>query len=106
MMHATPEVRQPRADHGGKILPVDANIATPATVAVTPQSADSPYDEAPPAAAAAAAAACMNTAPPRTAMTIIHRAYGPTADLYRDVLRIEPTATDREIRTAYFRRGR
>ena len=96
-MHATPEVQQPRADHGGKILPVDDNIATPSTVAVTPQSADSPYDEAPPAAAAA---------PPRTAMTIIHQAYGPTADLYRDVLRIEPTATDREIRTAYFRRGR
>ena len=104
MMHATPEVRQPRADHGGKTLPADDSIATPATVAVTPQSADSPYDEAP--SAAAAAAACMNTAPPRTAMTIIHRAYGPTADLYRDVLRIEPTATDREIRTAYFRRGR
>lgn len=29
-----------------------------------------------------------------------------TLDLYRDVLRVSPTATDREIRIAYFRRGR
>ena len=107
----TPEVRQqPTVNHGGKILPIDdesnADIATPSTVDESPvmsitvqseqQSANSPYDEAPPTAATATT----------TAMSIVYQAYGPTADLYRDVLRIEPTATDREIRTAYFRRGR
>lgn len=109
----TPEVRQqPRGIHGGKILPIDdennAAIATPSTVAESPamsialqseqQAANSPFDEAPLAA--------TTTTATTTAMSIVYQAYGPTADLYRDVLRIEPTATDREIRTAYFRRGR
>ena len=112
-MMQTPEVRQQPRVNGGKILPIDdesnADIATPSTVDESPvmsitvqseqQSANSPYDEAPPTATTAAAATT-------TAMSIVYQAYGPTADLYRDVLRIEPTATDREIRTAYFRRGR
>ena len=93
----TPEVRQqPRGSPGGKVLPIDEennDIATPSTVAESP--ANSPYDEAPPA-----------TTTTTTVMSIVYQAYGPTADLYQDVLRIEPTATDREIRTAYFRRGR
>ena len=107
----TPGVRQqPTVSYGRKILPIDdennPDIATPSTVAESPailitlqseqQAANSPYDEAPPTATAATT----------TAMSIVYQAYGPTADLYRDVLRIEPTATEREIRTAYFRRGR
>jgi curved DNA-binding protein CbpA len=32
--------------------------------------------------------------------------FGESPDLFRDVLRVAPTATDREIRIAYFRRGR
>ena len=37
--------------------------------------------------------------------TII-RGFGPHADLFQDVLHMPQTATDREIRIAYFRRGR
>ena len=110
-MMQTPEVRRQPRVNGGKILPIDEgkdNIATPSTMAESPamsitfqseqQSANSPYDEAAPLA--------TTTTTTTTAMSIVYQAYGPTADLYRDVLRIESTATDREIRMAYFRRGR
>ena len=39
-------------------------------------------------------------------MSIIRQAYGPNADLYQDVLHVDPSASDREVRTAYFRRGK
>jgi curved DNA-binding protein CbpA len=111
-MLQTPEVQQSRGSHdadGKTLLSGDDNISTPSTVAVspfmTPQSETdaSPYDEDDATPTGKRTSMSTSTS---SAMTVIHQAYGPTADLYRDVLWIEPDATDREIRTAYFRRGR
>jgi len=124
MMMQTPEVQQQSRGHeyGGKVLDDDGggdDIATPSTVAaspvLTPPSSllSCPDDEeAPPSSASPPSRPQQptgmsgGTGSSSTAMTIIHQAYGPAADLYRDVLRVRPVATDREIRTAYFRRGR
>ena len=107
------EVRQ---HAGGKALGGSGDntaIATPSTAAASPDPALSP-----PSFASASAPShhsehetpdalqSLQLQPGRTAMSIVHQAYGPGADLYRDVLRVGPAATDREIRTAYFRRGR
>jgi len=44
---------------------------------------------------------------PLSHVNIITQAYGSKADIYRDILQIPPDMTsDREIRIAYFRRGR
>ena len=40
------------------------------------------------------------------AAAVVEQAYGPGACLYEDVLRVTPMALERDIRTAYFRRGR
>ena len=43
---------------------------------------------------------------PDTYVNVISEAFGRGADLYRDVLRVSPHASPRDIRIAYFRRGR
>ena len=107
------EVRQ---HAGGKALGGSGDntaIATPSTVAASPDPALSPLSFASASAPShhsdhetPDALQSLQLQPGRTAMSIVHQAYGPGADLYRDILRVGPAATDREIRTAYFRRGR
>ena len=48
----------------------------------------------------------MNFAGFHESLSIVQQAYGPNADLYKDVLHISSDASDKEIRAAYFRRGR